>query len=74
VVNCRDCARFCHKTETCLDKKINPKTLENATATSQIYGLRAICVFNDFREGLIAIQLTPNSPSKARNSRSKRRR
>jgi hypothetical protein len=53
-MDCRDCP--CHQEETakCRDGKLNPQTWEQAVSVSQVFGLRAICVFNDYRERLVA--------------------
>ncbi|MEZ5164098.1 MAG: hypothetical protein R2688_10215 [Fimbriimonadaceae bacterium] len=52
-MNCRDCHRFDPEKETCKDGKLNPLTYEQASETLMIYGIRAICIFNDHRESLI---------------------
>jgi len=53
-VLCRDCPRYDLENEKCLDRKVNPKNWEIAVSVSQVLGLRSICVFNDYRERLIA--------------------
>jgi hypothetical protein len=52
-MDCRDCARLETETGKCRDAKLNPEHWEQAVAVSQVFGLRAICVFNDYRERLI---------------------
>jgi len=52
-VYCRDCARYDSDESRCKDGKINPMDWETAVSTSQILGLRSICIFNDHRERLI---------------------
>jgi hypothetical protein len=51
---CRDCPRYDSDAERCRDGKVNPESWENAVSVSQIMGLRSICIFNDYRERLIA--------------------
>jgi hypothetical protein len=53
-VHCRDCARYDTQAERCRDNKVNPESWETAVTVSQVLGLRSICVFNDYRERLIA--------------------
>ena len=50
---CRDCNRYDKESKKCLDGKINPHDWDAAVSVSQIFGLRSICVFNDYRERLI---------------------
>jgi hypothetical protein len=57
TVYCRDCIRYDHENEKCLDGKVNPQGYEKALATSQVLGLRAICTFNDHRERLVSVKL-----------------
>lgn len=57
-MKCRDCPRFCQGDEDgpgrCLDGKLNPQTYSMAVEVSETMGLRAICIFNDHRERLVA--------------------
>lgn len=50
---CRDCARFNEETRECRDKKVNPITWAEAVDVANLYGVRAICIFNDHRERLV---------------------
>jgi hypothetical protein len=65
---CRDCPRFDQENERCLDQKVNPQRREQAVEVANILGLRAICVFNDFRETLVQARKNPpgSKPRKAR--------
>jgi len=58
-MDCRDCARWNAETSKCLDEKVNPPKWELAVTVSQIYGLRAICPFNDHRERLVRARKLP---------------
>ena len=53
-MDCRDCARYDEANDACLDRKVNPKRWEEAVAVSQLMGIRAVCVFSDYRERLVA--------------------
>jgi hypothetical protein len=50
---CRDCARYDLENKRCLDAKVNPQDWETAVTVAQVFGLRSICVFNDYRERLV---------------------
>ena len=58
-MHCRDCARYDSQSERCRDSKVNPESWETAVTVSQVLGLRSICVFNDYRERLIASRTLP---------------
>lgn len=51
---CRDCARYDPETAKCRDGKVNPGHYEAALNVARLMGLRAICVFCDHRERLVA--------------------
>ncbi|MCU0316074.1 MAG: hypothetical protein MUC92_05735 [Fimbriimonadaceae bacterium] len=53
-MNCRDCHRYDPETETCKDRKLNPKSWEQAVDCANTYGVRSVCIFNDHREKLIS--------------------
>lgn len=53
-MDCRDCPRFDKEKQQCLDGKVNPERYEAAFSVAKFLGLRAICVFNDHRERLVA--------------------
>ncbi|MBX3096931.1 MAG: hypothetical protein KF812_08720 [Fimbriimonadaceae bacterium] len=63
-MRCRDCPRFDSDAQTCQDQKLNPGRWEEAVEVGQLYGIRSICTFNDFRERLIAARANPVSPQK----------
>lgn len=58
---CKDCARYDAEEESCRDRKVNPVHWEEAVSVSQLMGIRAICIFNDYRERLVATRLAPPS-------------
>jgi hypothetical protein len=67
-MQCRDCARFDGESGHCRDKKLNPDTWEEAVNVSRVYGIRAVCMFNDHRERLIgstARTIRPTEESKS---------
>ncbi|MBS1717257.1 MAG: hypothetical protein JSS72_05960 [Armatimonadetes bacterium] len=37
-----------------MDGKVNPDRWDQAVQVAQIFGVRAVCPFNDFRERLVA--------------------
>ena len=52
-MECRDCARWDAEERKCLDGKVNPHNWEAAVSVAQIFGVRAVCMFNDYRERLV---------------------
>lgn len=52
-MECRDCARYDAENERCRDSKLNPQDWGGAVTVANVMGLRAICVFNDYRERLV---------------------
>jgi len=61
-MECRDCARWDLEERKCRDGKINPHSWETAVSVSQVFGIRSICMFNDYRERLV----NSRSPGSAR--------
>lgn len=60
-MNCRDCPRYDQEAGNCRDKKINPQGYDLAAEAAKVFGIRAICTYNDHRERLIAVrQAIPN--------------
>jgi len=53
-VYCRDCARYDPEASKCRDGKVNPGHYETALNIARLMGIRAICVFCDHRERLVA--------------------
>lgn len=71
---CKDCARYDAENEKCRDGKLNPEGWGSAVTVANSMGVRAICVFNDYRERLVRSRIeahekfgkagaTPPSPS-----------
>lgn len=52
-MECRDCTRWNAEDRKCLDEKVNPHNWEAAVSVCQMFGLRSICTFNDYRERLV---------------------
>lgn len=63
-MHCRDCPRFNNEVNKCQDGKLNPLGWENAVEVAQIYGIRSICAYNDFRERLLDAQRIDQPPKK----------
>ena len=55
---CRDCHRWDVESRRCLDGKVNPLSWEESVNVANVLGVRAICVFNDYRERLVGSRLT----------------
>lgn len=63
-MDCRDCARFSEG--RCLDAKVNPLRWEQAVQVANVFGVRAICTFNDHRERLVKARSMPSAPRRRR--------
>ena len=55
---CRDCHRWDVESRRCLDGKVNPMSWEESVNVANVLGVRAICVFNDYRERLVGSRLS----------------
>lgn len=56
-MTCQDCPRHDPETRRCLDGKINPHRWERAVDVVNLFGVRALCPFSDFRERLAKSRL-----------------
>jgi hypothetical protein len=52
-VYCRDCPLYDKEAERCRENKVNPQSWDMAVSVAQVFGLRSICTFNDFKERLV---------------------
>lgn len=52
-MHCQDCPRYDPEAQSCRDEKLNPLRWDQAVDIANIFGLRAICMFNDHRERLV---------------------
>lgn len=50
---CRDCPRHDEEKQVCRDGKINPHSWERAVEASQVFGIRSLCPFSEYRERLV---------------------
>jgi hypothetical protein len=55
-VYCRDCPRHDPEAGRCRDGKTNPERYDQAVEVVRLFGLRAICTYNDHRERLIEVR------------------
>jgi hypothetical protein len=56
-MNCRDCPRYDHEGRRCRDGKLNPPRYSDAVEVANVWGVRAICAYNDHRPRLVAVRL-----------------
>jgi hypothetical protein len=49
---CQDCPLFDPDRRRCRDGKINPQSWEIAVEAANVFGIRALCPYNDHREAL----------------------
>lgn len=61
---CRDCNRVDAESGRCRDGKVNPQSWEETVNVSNVLGVRSICIFNDFRERMVASRMTNQLPVK----------
>ena len=52
-MHCQDCPRYDQDAETCRDGKLNPLRWDQAVEVANVFGPRAVCMFNDHRERLL---------------------
>ena len=65
-MNCRDCPRYDQDAHTCKDGKINPASWGQAVDAAHYFGVRAVCVFCEHRERLVACQVAPSARNRPR--------
>jgi hypothetical protein len=51
-MQCQDCPLFDPELRRCRDGKINPQKWEQALEAANVFGIRALCAYNDHRESL----------------------
>lgn len=65
-MDCKECPRFDTNLNRCRDGKVNPQSYDHAFQVTQYMGLRAICVFNDYRERLVEARKGKNPAASVR--------
>ena len=76
-MTCWNCRRYSRTDRRCLEGKANPKRKSDSFAVAESLGLRALCHFNPYRDGLAMRMLFPTDPATIRlaaQSRKGRRR
>ena len=63
-MRCEDCPRFDADEGACKDRKLNPESFPAAVEVVQIFGPRAICTLNDYREQMLDIWEGKKLPGK----------
>lgn len=58
-MHCQDCPRYDPDKNVCKDGKLNPLRWDQAVEIANIFGARAVCVFNDHRERLVRTRTAP---------------
>lgn len=56
-MDCRDCPRYDQKALKCLDGKLNPRRYSDAIEVANVWGVRAICAYNDHRPRLVSVRM-----------------
>ena len=55
-MKCRDCPRYDLELRRCKDGKLNPLRYSDAIEVANVWGVRAICSYNDHRERLVGVR------------------
>ena len=55
-MNCPDCPRYDQAGRKCMDGKLNPPRYSDAIEVANVYGVRAICSYNDHRVRLVVVR------------------
>jgi hypothetical protein len=55
-MKCQDCPRYDHDLRRCKDGKLNPKRYSDAIEVASVWGVRAICAYNDHRPRLVEVR------------------
>jgi hypothetical protein len=53
---CKDCPRFDHESRKCRDGKLNPPRYSDAVEVANVWGVRAICAYNDHRPRIVSVR------------------
>ena len=61
---CQDCPRYDPDAGRCRDGKLNPARYSDAVETANVFGVRAICMYNDHRQRLIQTRTATSTPTR----------
>ena len=64
-MTCWQCPRYDRDERRCLDGKANPKRKADSIVVAEMLGLRALCHYNPYRDGLAVRRHFPNDPQAA---------
>lgn len=56
-MDCKDCPRYDLEARRCRDGKLNPRRYSDAIEVANVWGVRAICTYNDHRLRLVSVRL-----------------
>ncbi|HLV80866.1 MAG TPA: hypothetical protein VKT32_11320 [Chthonomonadaceae bacterium] len=59
---CWQCPRYDRETRRCRDGKANPRRKADTVAVAELLGLRALCHYNPYRDGLARRWHFPHQP------------
>jgi hypothetical protein len=60
---CWQCPRYDRAERRCQDGKANPKSKSDSVAVAELLGVRALCHYNPYRDGLALRMYFPNHPA-----------
>jgi hypothetical protein len=56
-MDCKDCPRYDLEARRCRDGKLNPRRYSDAIEVANVWGVRAICTYNDHRPRLVSVRV-----------------
>ena len=72
-MTCWNCRRYSRNDQRCLEGKANPKRKSDSFAVAESLGLRALCHFNPWRDGMAMRMFFPGAPSTIQSAAQSRR-
>ncbi|HXH61392.1 MAG TPA: hypothetical protein VNI20_08535 [Fimbriimonadaceae bacterium] len=68
-MDCRDCPRYDPENRRCRDGKLNPPRYSDAVEVANVWGVRAICAYNDHRPRLVSVRTCDGKSAAPQNKK-----
>ena len=72
-MTCWNCRRYSRADRLCMEGKANPKRKSDSFAVAESLGLRTLCHYNPYRDGLAMRMFFPTAPATIRMAAQRRR-
>jgi hypothetical protein len=72
-MDCRDCPRYDQEARKCRDGKLNPRRYSDAIEVANVWGVRAICAYNDHRPRIVSVRANTDPAEQPSTSEAKSR-